>query len=159
MQYRLRTIFIISITMTLLGCQSQTKEFHNPSNTIKEEMSENMNDIYIEIDSYLYEVELYDNKTSKELLKTFPCILSMDDMNGNEKYCYIDKPLPTASQKVNEIKAGDMMLFKNNCLVIFYKDFSTQYAYTKIGRIKDVNKFLKVLPKGHVEMTFHNGEI
>lgn len=159
MQYIKKTIFILFISITILGCQSQTKDFHNTTGTIKEEVSENMSQVYIEIDSYLYEVELYDNKTSKELLKRIPFVLSMDDMNANEKYYYMDNVFPTETQKVDEIKAGDMMLFGNNCLVIFYKDFSTQYSYTKIGRIKDVNEFLKVLPKGQVEVTFHNNQI
>ncbi|MEG0453620.1 MAG: cyclophilin-like fold protein [Coprobacillus sp.] len=158
MHSRIKVIVILVIIMTLLGCQSQNNKLHKKTSTIKEEVSENMNDTYIEMNSYLYEIELYDNQTSKELFKLFPLVLSMDDMNGNEKYCYMNKALPTLSQKVNEIKAGDVMLFGDNCLVIFYKDFSTQYSYTKIGHIKDVNEFLKALPKGQVEVTFHNDE-
>jgi len=38
---------------------------------------------------------------------------------------------------VKNIKKGDIMLFGNNCLVIFYKSFKTSYSYTKIGHIEN----------------------
>ena len=54
-----------------------------------------------------------------------------------EKYCYLNFTLPTDSKSVKNIKKGDVMLFGSNCLVIFYKSFTTSYSYTKIGHIEN----------------------
>ena len=57
---------------------------------------------------------------------------------ANEKYIYLDNSLPTNSSKPKYINAGDVMLYGNNCLVIFYQSFDTTYSYTKIGHIDDL---------------------
>ena len=67
-----------------------------------------------------------------------PLELSMNDLNGNEKYAYLDKSLPTNTYSPEHIEAGDVMLFGDNCLVIFYKSFTTDYDYSKIGHINDL---------------------
>ena len=56
----------------------------------------------------------------------------------NEKYVYLDNSLPTNSSNPKRINAGDVMLYGNNCLVIFYKSFDTSYSYTKIGHINNL---------------------
>lgn len=90
-----------------------------------------------------YEFSLEDNKTTQELKKILPLKMTMEDLNNNEKYYYLDKTLPTKEEKVKKIQKGDVMLYQNNCLVIFYKDFATDYAYTKIGHIKALENFDK----------------
>ena len=68
-----------------------------------------------------------------------PLELNMSELNGNEKYVYIDFTLPTNATKPEQISAGDVMLYGNNCLVIFYETFNTQYSYTKIGHIDNLS--------------------
>ena len=41
------------------------------------------------------------------------------------------------------IEAGDIMLFGNNCLVVFYKSFNSSYSYTKIGHIENLEELEK----------------
>ena len=67
-----------------------------------------------------------------------PLELNMKELNGNEKYVYLDNSLPTNSSNPKRINAGDVMLYGNNCLVIFYKSFDTSYSYTKIGHIDNL---------------------
>ena len=62
----------------------------------------------------------------------------MSELNGNEKYIYLDNTLPTNSSNPKKINAGDIMLYGDNCLVIFYKSFTTTYSYTKIGHINNL---------------------
>ncbi|WP_288156798.1 cyclophilin-like fold protein [uncultured Sharpea sp.] len=79
------------------------------------------------------------------MLKQLPLAMTMKDLNGNEKYHYIQKHLPTEPEFIEKIEAGDFMLFGDNCLVFFYKSFPTHYSYTKLGRIEDVEGYLKVI--------------
>ena len=91
----------------------------------------------IQIDNKTFTVIVENNKTVKELYQKLPITLTMSDLNNNEKYCYLNFTLPTDSKSVKNIKKGDVMLFGNSCLVIFYKSFTTSYSYTKIGHIEN----------------------
>ena len=61
--------------------------------------------------------------------------LEMNELNGNEKYYYLDESLPVNPYSPNTIGKGDIMLFGSSCLVIFYDNFNTSYSYTRIGKI------------------------
>lgn len=52
------------------------------------------------------------------------------------------------------IKAGDIMLYGNNCLVLFYKGLHTSYSYTKMGHIEDVSGLIEALGNGNVILKF-----
>lgn len=91
----------------------------------------------IKVNNKIFKIVLEDNKTVKSLTQKLPITLEMSDLNNNEKYCYLNFTLPTDSKSVKNIKKGDVMLFGSNCLVIFYKSFTTSYSYTKIGHIEN----------------------
>ncbi len=78
----------------------------------------------------------------------------MEELNGNEKYVYLPQSLPGKAQTVSQIHTGDLMLFGSDCLVLFYKDFSTTYRYTKIGQVEDTTGLAKSLGEGSVQVTF-----
>ena len=63
----------------------------------------------------------------------------MSELNGNEKYIYLNTTLPTNTSNPKHINSGDVMLYGDNCLVIFYKSFDTSYSYTKIGHIDNLD--------------------
>lgn len=106
------------------------------------------------VKSNVFEVKLEDNETSKEFLATHPLTIKMKELNNNEIYYYLEKDLPSKPTDVKQIQAGDIMLYDENCIVIFYKSFSTSYTYTKIGRITNAYDLEKVLGKGEVEVRF-----
>ncbi|MBP5684610.1 MAG: hypothetical protein J6X02_05085 [Bacilli bacterium] len=85
-----------------------------------------------------YSVNLENNETVNSLIKLLPMELKMSELNGNEKYYYLDSSLPTNSYNPKRINKGDIMLYGDNCIVIFYKDFDTSYSYTKIGHIDNL---------------------
>ena len=95
-----------------------------------------------------------DNETVRALGGRFPLKLKMADLNGNEKYAYLSETLPAKPESVGRIKAGDVMLFGDNCLVVFYKDFETSYRYTRIGHIGNSTLLTEALGSGDVEVTF-----
>ena len=105
-----------------------------------------------------FNIILEDNKTVKELMKMLPLEVLMNELNGNEKYYYLEKTLPTDSKRVEKIQTGDVMLFGNNCLVIFYESFKTSYSYTRIGRIENIKDLKDSLGKGNVIVKLERNE-
>ena len=116
-------------------------EKYSPPEDVKDtnEKEKNMNNINISINGKLYNAILEDNETVKEFLKILPQEFKMNELNGNEKYIYINTTLPTNAINPKQINKGDIMLYGNNCLVIFYKSFETNYSYTKIGHIDNLD--------------------
>ncbi len=128
---RIIYIFIVIFCLFMsFGCDK--------SNNIENNSSEVIDTMKVIIDGKEYIVNLEDNETVNQLIKMLPLELNMNELNGNEKYVYLDKTLPTNSFNPRKINAGDLMLFGNNCLVIFYKSFDTSYSYTKIGHIDNI---------------------
>ena len=97
-----------------------------------------INTVKIVINNNEYTINLEDNETVKSFIKLLPTELTMSELNGNEKYIYLDSNLPTNESNPKHINAGDVMLYGDNCLVIFYKSFDTSYSYTKIGHIDNL---------------------
>jgi hypothetical protein len=52
--------------------------------------------------------------------------------------------------KVGSIKTGGLIFYGSNCLVLFYKNFSTSYRYKKLGAIEDVFGLTAALGGGNV---------
>ena len=95
----------------------------------------------ININNKVYDLQLENNETTKKLINLLPLEITMIELNGNEKYVYLDDSFPTNPHPVDYINSGDVMLYGNNCLVIFYKSFKTSYSYTKIGHIDNLEEF------------------
>ena len=116
----------------ITGCIFKQQE--NNETTINKS-NEVVDLVRITINDKEYVINLEDNETVKSFVKLLPREFKMSDLNNNEKYVYLDSNLLTDSKKYKHINAGDVMLYGNNCLVIFYKSFDTSYSYTKIGHI------------------------
>lgn len=58
-------------------------------------------------------------------------------------YCKLENSIDTAaSDEVRNIKAGDILLFNGDTLVIFFKDTTnSMYEYIKLGHITDVDSY------------------
>ena len=114
----------------IIGCNNR-----NDLETYSKEVIGSMK-VIINNDEYV--INLEENDTVKSFIDMLPQELNMNDLNNNEKYVYLDKTLPTNSINPKKINRGDVMLYGNDCLVIFYKSFKTSYSYTKIGHIDDL---------------------
>lgn len=110
--------------------------------------------ISIEINGQTFSATLADNDTARAFAARLPMTLDMRELNGNEKYFYLDEPLPAAAQRVGQIRAGDLMLFGSDCVVLFYENFATSYTYTPIGRIDDPAGLADALGSGSAEVFF-----
>ncbi len=108
------------------------------STTDNKEKENEMAKIYVKINDEKLEMNLEENSTTSALAKLLPLDITMNDLNKNEKYAYLDDSLPTNTYSPKRIEAGDVMLFGDNCLVVFYKSFDTNYDYTRIGHINNL---------------------
>lgn len=141
---------------------SQWSTQTDAANTIQNlnEESDNMNNqnedikINLIVKNKTFSATLNNNETVKQLIEMFPMTLNMSDLHSNEKYNYLDTNLTTNSSRPNRINAGDIKLYGNNCLVVFYEDFSNSYSYTDLGRVDDVDAFVSELGRGNVTVTF-----
>lgn len=129
-------ILIIISLFVIIGCTKQEADIilENDKSNINEVISS----MKIIINENEYILNLDNNETAISFVNTLPQEFNMSELNGNEKYVYLNNDLPTNSYSPKHINAGDVMLFGNNCLVIFYKSFDTVYSYTKIGHIDNL---------------------
>ena len=100
-----------------------------------------------------FSISLEQNETASAFKEMLPLTLEMSELNGNEKYYYLDRDLPVLEDS-GHITAGDVMLYGSRCIVVFYKSFDTPYSYTKIGHIADYSALQDALGSGSVSVTF-----
>ena len=140
-------LIIISLLM-VAGCsnkQTDQQIIEDDSN-----LNEVIDSVKVIINSKEYIIHLEDNETSRSFIDLLPQEYNMNELNGNEKYIYLDNDLPANPINPKHINAGDIMLYGDNCLVIFYKSFDTPYSYTKIGHIDN----LEDLGKANIKAKF-----
>lgn len=129
------------------------------SNTTQETTEETeMNTITITVNGTGFTAELYDNEAAKAFAAMLPMTVDASELHGNEKYYYMNETLPTNSSRPDMIHTGDLMLYGSDCLVLFYKDFSTSYSYTPLGRITDPAGLEKAVGSSGAEITFEVSE-
>ena len=110
----------------------------------------NSKNIKLLIDNKKYSITLEDNETVDALINNIPLGLSMSNLNGNEFYSYLEFTLPTNSYNPGKINKGDIYLYGNNCLVIFYESFNTSYSYTRIGKLDDIEALDDIKYKNNI---------
>ncbi len=138
-------VIVISVFITV-GCNLRKEENDN----INKVSDEKVLNIKVIINNKTYVLNLENNKTVEEFIELLPREFKMSELNGNEKYAYMDYSLTTDSYNPKHISKGDVMLYGDNCLVIFYESFDTNYSYTKIGHIDNLDD----LGKNDVEVKF-----
>lgn len=98
----------------------------------------NAEGIKLVIDDVEYSVELVDNPTSQEFVNLLPQEYDMTELNKNEKYVDLNTSLTSNPSKVGQISKGDLMLYNDNTIVLFYESFNTTYEYTRIGHVNNL---------------------
>ena len=137
-------ITVIVVSVLLINKNDYPKDnetIENSEMILKLESENNMSrdvNVVININNKSYKVNLEENNTVDEFIKMLPKEFNMKELNGNEKYVNIDKNLPTETYYPKHIEAGDIMLFGDNCVVVFYKSFDTTFGYTKIGHVDNI---------------------
>ena len=110
--------------------------------------------ITVTVGGQTFSATLEDSETARALAQLLPLTLDMSELNGNEKYFYLDQSLPTNAKNPGQIHTGDLMLYGDNCLVLFYESFSTSYSYTRLGSIDDPDGLARAVGRGSAAVTF-----
>jgi hypothetical protein len=110
--------------------------------------------IKITISSSTFVATTHDNETARAFISLLPLTVNMTELNGNEKYNYLSGNLPNSPVNPSTINNGDLMLYGSNCIVLFYKTFSTSYSYTQIGSIDNPTDLETALGSGNPTLKF-----
>ena len=110
--------------------------------------------IKISVGGKIFEAALEDNAAAQEFYKMLPLEIRMTELNGNEKYFRLNKNLPSNDKRAGNISAGDLMLWSSNTVVLFYKNFSSGYSYTRLGKILNPVGLNDAVGGGNVSVKF-----
>ena len=143
-----RTMNLIVAMMMFFAtaCTPEEKPLSPASTTV--------GDITLTIGDRSFTAKMEQNSTSEAFRALLPLTLEMQELNGNEKYHYLTQSLPTNRTKVGTSHAGDIMLYGDNCVVVFYETFTTSYQYTPIGHITNPEGLKEALGSGKVTINF-----
>lgn len=116
-------------------------------------VNEKESTLIIRVGEQTFTAQLADNDAAAALMERLPLTIQMSELNGNEKYHYLDESLPTDAETPGKIHTGDLMLYGDDCLVLFYESFSSGYRYTQLGSIADAAGLAEALGTGVVTVT------
>ena len=130
-----------------VGCSAEKVSEEENSVVEESEMK-----IKIFIGEKVFDAILENNPSTQEFIKKLPLEVDMTELNGNEKYYKFGEKFPSNDKKIGEIRVGDLMLYDSSYLVIFYKNFSTSYKYTRLGKIENPADLEKILGSGNISV-------
>lgn len=156
---------LLVVTVAFISCTDEPQpENENPTEISPDDNEENndittMNEtIKIEVNGTTFTATLDDNAAARAFAAMLPLTLDMRDLNGNEKYFYLNVALPTKSYNPATIHAGDLMLYGSACVVLFYETFSSGYSYTRLGRIDNPSGLAAAVGSGNATVSFFVAE-
>ena len=73
----------------------------------------------MQIGNESFTIILYDNDAAAAFAEMLPLTLDMSELNGNEKYFYLDSDLPAMAEPVGDIRNGFYALWSElSCAVL-----------------------------------------
>ncbi len=150
-------ICVLSLSVIFLtGCGGETQAKNSPPADGSEKFAENTlpEKVNLKIGDEIFAVTLENNSAAQAFAKILPLEEEFEELNGNEKYFRLPEKLPANDFRPGEIHAGDLMLYNSSYIVIFYKDFSSNYPYTRLGKIENPAGLTKTVGKGNIKINF-----
>lgn len=130
------------------------KKSYNITVNVKHKTQKKLKSFIIRVNGKDFVAKVYNTKSGEEFYKKLPKTITMKELNGNEKYYYANSTFSEEEKKVGIIKTGDLMLYGNSCIVLFYDTFRTSYEYTRIGYIENPVGLAKEVGKGKAKVSF-----
>lgn len=110
----------------------------------------------ITVNGHAFSATMDTKDTARDFASRLPMTLDMSELGGNEKYCFTDNAYSTAGGSiVNPIEAGDVMLYQDNCVVLFYGTHdNTAYSYVPLAKIDNPAGLSEAVGAGSATVTF-----
>lgn len=141
--------------LLLAGCTSteegSKEDSFIPEETVQEhaegtnEPMEDTKEILVTIGSQAFTAVLADTSAAKEFYESLPITFTMNELNGNEFYAETENAFTSDPVVPQMINTGDIKLFNDDCIVLFYDTFETEYSYTDIAYITDTTGLSEAL--------------
>jgi hypothetical protein len=152
--------FLVMVIAVLLAFSFCNASCSNDNERVPRQNNENNNTsttkMKITIGTAVFTAILYDNPSTAALKAMLPLTINMTELNGNEKYYDFPGSFSTNASVGGDIKEGDLMLYGNNVLVLFYKSFNTSYRYTKLGYVDNPAGLAAAVDARNVVVKFEN---
>ena len=111
--------------------------------------------ISVTINDVPFTATIEDAPAGQELLARLPLTLQMEELHGNEKYCYTGQGFGGDQYVPETIEAGDLMVVGSDCLVLFYETFSNGgWSYARVGKIDDPADLAEACGRDTVTVAF-----
>jgi hypothetical protein len=153
---RILTLRKLSLLLGLLvvgACQAGEPSTSSPAATgVSEKLKESR--MWMTINERRFAITLTDSDAARAFAAQMPLTLHLEELNGNEKHAKLPTSLPTNASRPGIIRNGDLMLYGEDTLVVFYSTFNSMYSYTRIGRMDDTARLAEALGPGSARITF-----
>ena len=114
--------------------------------------------VIITVGGKSFTATLEDSETAAAFRRMLPLTLTMKDLSSNAKSYNLETPLPVSAGAIPSITSGDLLVYRNNGLMLFYKDTTPYYYYTRLGKIDDPAGLAAAVGSGDVRVSFTLGE-
>ena len=144
--YKLKVLAVMLLALAVMGgCGGGSSS----GSSHEEEGVQAMN---MKINGVPVSVEWEDNDSVKAMRELLPLTVKMSMYGGFEQVGSLGRSLPRNDKRITT-KAGDIVLYSGNQIVVFYG--SNTWAYTKLGRItnKSSAELSELLGKSDVTLT------
>lgn len=154
--------FITVLFSAFVACAQKSDDtaalvtLENNNATVKDTTDENKtNKMKITIGNTVLTATLVDNSSTealKKVLSKAPLTIEMQDYGNMEKVGSLGQDFPRNDESITA-KAGDIILYQGNALVIYYA--SNSWSFTRLGKIDNVtqNELKEILGRGNVTVT------